>query len=887
MGIISYAQNFEDVLLWRALGHIKGGCYIDIGAHHPIVDSVSKAFYDHGWRGIHVEPLPGYCDALRRDRPDETILQAAVAAQPGVLHFYEIPDTGISTASKAIATSHRERGYTVNEITVPSVTLAQVFELAQNGTVHWLKIDVEGLEAEVLGGWGESLVRPWIVVVESTLPLTQEEVFFSWENYLTTRDYRWIFFDGLNRYYLAAEHSDLENEFRSGANVFDDFQLYGVASNSFCKFVENKLQVESENQIALLQEQLKHREATEASLVENLASSNTRLEGFQQALQMEQMSNLQNQKDAGALVLEAERETRRRVELLQSEFRATEKQLQEKLKFAEEQADNQKLKLLESERTHARQLNREKDRQLQLQQDFGNRERLLQERCFLIEGELHQQGEIHLQEAMAREQVHSSQLLAGKEQLSQFHREARAREQFLQNELTHAGQRARQEIEVLIRQAGEREQEFSAQLLATKEELRFLQQEHNTREQVLREQLEQTQRAAGEVAAAYLQNALEREHLVAIQVQQLQDRASELQLFYEARDEAWSREEKSLRQENANLVQDMGQLRRDLQAQVQLHALALESHAMDRQHLIEGHVALQAQLQREIVAGHEAHLALQERLAELQSRLMTMRSSLSWRLTAPLRAIWYCISGRGDDAMPTAILSDSGISRPGVAVCPAVIPADTVQTEYPASLPSVAEVAIELNELNLNKPIMTSINHAQDLLKLTGERFVRALYATLLGREPDPDGLAFYLSRLRRGYGRHHVLADIANSAEARSKAIDLPGLKEVLRDCSANKSWWQRLPAMLNQHEMSLNRIEELIDTVREDALHAEQRLSSRLDKLESMIGGLQSGITQAPNAAQRDQLGLLSEEGSSCHDAGQQSNLWLQRIQSLTRQK
>ena len=73
MGIISYAQNFEDVLLWRALGHIEHGCYVDIGAHDPVVDSVSKVFYEHGWRGIHVEPLPVYCDALRRDRPDETV----------------------------------------------------------------------------------------------------------------------------------------------------------------------------------------------------------------------------------------------------------------------------------------------------------------------------------------------------------------------------------------------------------------------------------------------------------------------------------------------------------------------------------------------------------------------------------------------------------------------------------------------------------------------------------------------------------------------------------------------------------------------------------------------------------------------------------------------
>ena len=46
MSIVSYAQNFEDVMLWRALGQVENGVYIDIGAQHPLIDSVSKAFYE-------------------------------------------------------------------------------------------------------------------------------------------------------------------------------------------------------------------------------------------------------------------------------------------------------------------------------------------------------------------------------------------------------------------------------------------------------------------------------------------------------------------------------------------------------------------------------------------------------------------------------------------------------------------------------------------------------------------------------------------------------------------------------------------------------------------------------------------------------------------------
>src|SRR5579863_744930 len=54
--LVSYAQNGEDVLLGRAFGWQTDGFYIDVGANHPVNDSVTKAFYDRGWRGINIEP---------------------------------------------------------------------------------------------------------------------------------------------------------------------------------------------------------------------------------------------------------------------------------------------------------------------------------------------------------------------------------------------------------------------------------------------------------------------------------------------------------------------------------------------------------------------------------------------------------------------------------------------------------------------------------------------------------------------------------------------------------------------------------------------------------------------------------------------------------------
>ena len=204
-GITTYAQNFEDVILWRAIGGVTGGFYVDLGAQDPVLHSVSLAFYQHGWRGIHVEPTPAYAKALREMRPDEVVLEVAVGQRTGTIKLYEVTGTGLSTGDKALADAHAERGFGVKEIEVRVITLAEIFASTEGREVHWLKVDVEGMERDVLLGWGHSSVRPWIVLIESTVPLSTVESHADWEYLLLERDYVFVYFDGLNRFYLAKE----------------------------------------------------------------------------------------------------------------------------------------------------------------------------------------------------------------------------------------------------------------------------------------------------------------------------------------------------------------------------------------------------------------------------------------------------------------------------------------------------------------------------------------------------------------------------------------------------------------------------------------------------------------------------------------------------------
>ncbi|MDR5671030.1 FkbM family methyltransferase, partial [Burkholderia cenocepacia] len=96
---------------------------------------------------------------------------------------------------------------------VPCLTLSDLFDQIGQRDIHWMKIDVEGFERQVLEGWANHQARPWIVLLESTLPLTTDEAHASWESLMLERGYKHVYFDGLNRYYVSAAHPELQQAF--------------------------------------------------------------------------------------------------------------------------------------------------------------------------------------------------------------------------------------------------------------------------------------------------------------------------------------------------------------------------------------------------------------------------------------------------------------------------------------------------------------------------------------------------------------------------------------------------------------------------------------------------------------------------------------------------
>ncbi|WP_232493652.1 FkbM family methyltransferase [Novosphingobium kaempferiae] len=246
MGIVSYAQNFEDVILWRALGHIPNGTYVDVGAHHPDIDSVSRAFHDHGWHGVHVEPGPEVARLLRDKRPGDMVVQAIVSNERGVRPFFETPGGGLSTADREVADFHLGQQHApVVATSVVSITLDDLLDQVPGDDIHWMKIDVEGFERQVLESWQTSPRRPWIVVVEATYPKTRTPTYGEWEDIVLSKGYSFAYDDGLNRFYLSDSHAELRESLIHPPNIFDEFQIEpsggSVFSQDMKAFMEGEI----------------------------------------------------------------------------------------------------------------------------------------------------------------------------------------------------------------------------------------------------------------------------------------------------------------------------------------------------------------------------------------------------------------------------------------------------------------------------------------------------------------------------------------------------------------------------------------------------------------------------------------------------------------------
>jgi FkbM family methyltransferase len=158
----AYASQFaQDRFLDRVVFRgFRNGFFVDVGAHDGEIYNNTVVFErDRQWRGLCIEPNPIVFARLQLARRAEC-LQFCVAAASGETNFLQIdgPADMLSGAIARYAVEHRDRitaerrqhGGTETVIRVPTRPLRDIFEERRIGEVHFLSVDTEGSEDEVL-----------------------------------------------------------------------------------------------------------------------------------------------------------------------------------------------------------------------------------------------------------------------------------------------------------------------------------------------------------------------------------------------------------------------------------------------------------------------------------------------------------------------------------------------------------------------------------------------------------------------------------------------------------------------------------------------------------------------------------------------------------------
>jgi len=235
--MISYSQNFEDVIINRLFKSKLNGFYIDVGSHDPVELSVTKFFYDLGWNGINIEPVPKSFKKLQIERPRDINLNLAIGKTHEFKTIYEIenrPELTTLDYDNAI-NAQKFAGGNIKQYTVEMRTLSDVCNQYSEKVIDFLKVDVEGKEKDVIIGANWNRFRPTLLVIEATVPCNIFDICGSktnsswedWEPYILEAGYQLVYFDGLNRYYIRHEDSHLKNYWEIPISpILDNFILY-------------------------------------------------------------------------------------------------------------------------------------------------------------------------------------------------------------------------------------------------------------------------------------------------------------------------------------------------------------------------------------------------------------------------------------------------------------------------------------------------------------------------------------------------------------------------------------------------------------------------------------------------------------------------------------
>lgn len=350
---------------------------------------------------------------------------------------------------------------------------------------------------------------------------------------------------------------------------------------------------------------------------------------------------------------------------------------------------------------------------------------------------------------------------------------------------------------------------------------------------------------------------LERERQLAELLAQNQSVRDELNQAHGAREAELQQEIATVRQMLDHARAEAQARETDLHARSEAYITQVRADAATHIQIFEGRVAhlhAQESALRAEMAQHAAYAQA------LLARIGAMQSTWWWRLSMLWRrpSLWSAVS------CPAPLLGEFH-ARIGEFAHTGTVPPQNVQAACVS-----ADSGEHLNLAPLEqKGLAMPIQNITELFSLDGPAFITEAYRNLLQREPDLNGMAYYLGRLSMGYGKARVIVQLAKSAECRPHE-QIHGLKRLIQEHNNASHWlwgWfgrhTRMHMALQSSVTALARIEQRMEGVHHAINTQNQQMETLARQHAESLRDIKSLVqqTMGDRAAKNEQPRLPTE--------------------------
>jgi len=163
----TYSMHGEDLVIAEYFKDLSKGIYIDLGCYHPIQYNNTMLLYQKGWTGINVDVSDFSIKLFNFCRPKDLNLNTAVSSKNEEVNLYYQKD--LSQLSTLVKSQSRIAFQgEIKERKVSSKTLTSLLDnsVYKNKQIHFLDLDVEGADLDVLKSLDFSKYHPKLICVE-------------------------------------------------------------------------------------------------------------------------------------------------------------------------------------------------------------------------------------------------------------------------------------------------------------------------------------------------------------------------------------------------------------------------------------------------------------------------------------------------------------------------------------------------------------------------------------------------------------------------------------------------------------------------------------------------------------------------------------------------